>query len=369
MARQSVPGDQAGADVVYVGRPPPDDETRRAWRIAALLSLAVLLLASIVVVALVQADHRQTAGPGGLDPTSPTTPGGTTTGAPEPIAPVANLHADGALFGSGAGIVGHHQRLHVPRLASASSPTWSPDGRQLAVLDHDCIVVTHVDTGASHRIACPSCREISWSPDGRVFAAAPVENGSLGLVDATTSELTTIPVPQEDAVLSLTWAPGSDELAFLANAGGGHSGVYTIRADGTGLTQVVGLATHFPHGGSAATTAILVRWSPTGQSLAVLTATPDPPSGPPPISLYRLRVVTMNPDGTALKALVDDGRCVCTGFTPNLAWSPDGTTLALSTLLHHRSVTRRDGEGRAVHIRFLTGASGPLAWQPLPAPS
>ncbi len=207
MARQSVAGNEGGPDVVYVGSPPPDDETRRTRRMVALVSLAVVLLVTATVVTLERAGRQQAAGPRGVGPTSPTAPSGSTGTARVPVPPVANLHANGALFGFGGSDVDDAQHLHVPPLRLRSSPTWSPDGSRLAVLDDHWILVTRVATGASHRIACPSCREISWSPDGRVFAAAPVESGSLGLVDARTGELTTIPVRSVDAVLSLTWPP------------------------------------------------------------------------------------------------------------------------------------------------------------------
>jgi hypothetical protein len=200
-----------------------------------------------------------------------------------------------------------------------------------------------------------------------VFAAAPVEDGALGLVDAVTGELTTFPVPQAGAVLSLTWAPDSEQLAFLANAGQGHSGIFTIRADGTGLAEVLGLHAHYPSGGSGATRVIVVRWSPTGQRLAVLTATPDPPSVPPPISEYRLRVVTMSPDGSGLRSLVGDGRCACSGFSPDIAWSPDGTTLAVLAQHHRAGVVRPDGVGHRLRIRFVVARRrAALTWQPLP---
>jgi hypothetical protein len=356
-------GNQSGHDVVSVGRPFADEAALRGRRRRRIAVLASLTLVGAAVAAAVHAapPHRAAAAPVGPGPTSSTAPDPTRSA---PTGPDPAPRSNGALFGSGSVRLAHPHGLHVPPLGAGSSPTWSPDGSRLAVLAGGWIVVTRVDTGATHRIACPACREIAWSPDGTVFAAAPVEDGSFGLVDAITGELTTISVPRVDAVLSPTWAPGSDEVAFLANAGEGRSGVYTIRDDGTDLTEVVGLLTDFPPGSSGATRAILVRWSPNGQRLAVLTATPDPPRGPPPITLYRLRVAMMAPDGSALRALVGDGVCVCAGSAPNMVWSPDGTTLALGNLHHRRATTRPDGDRREVRIRFVKGASGPLSWQP-----
>jgi hypothetical protein len=351
-------GDPAAPDVVSGGGPPLDDRTLRRRRIAAFLALAVVAGLAVVVVHL-----RSGPGPAAPVAAGPVTPSAPPARiAPRSLAPAPKPRANGVLFGQGGGGLAHPAGLRVPPLAFGSSPTWSPDGSHVAVIAGG-ILITDVTTGAQRRIPCPSCREIAWSPDGKVIAAAPVADGPLGLVDARTGRLTAVDVPRVGAVFSLTWAPGSDVLAFLANAGEGRSGVYMIRDDGTELTQVKGVRTDFPHGDHGATRAILVRWSPTGRSLAVLTATPDPPSGPPPISLYRLRVVTMNPDGTGQHRLVGDGLCTCTGFSPDLAWSPDGTTLAVLTPHPRPSLVRRDGDGRRLRVRFVRG-NGPLSWQP-----
>jgi hypothetical protein len=78
----------------------------------------------------------------------------------------------------------------------------------------------------------------------------------------------------------------------------------------------------------------------------------------------------MHPDGASPNHLAYVGHCACVGFTPNLVWSPDGTTVAASSehgspRLDHRTLARLDGDGNTVLVQFVPG-SGPLSWQPLP---
>ena len=102
----------------------------------------------------------------------------------------------------------------------------------------------------------------------------------------------------------------------------------------------------------------------TGTMTASTTATP--PTAPAVVLLAP--VLTPKPDGSTEAHLVSGGDyCTCTGFAPNLVWAPDGRTLGLSSLSRALTVNRVDGDGDAVDVRFLPGASGPLSWQPLPA--
>ena len=135
--------------------------------------------------------------------------------------------------------------------------------------------------------------------------------------------------------------------------------------DGSHLVRFAPYPTYFSEDSRGLPVVLAVRWAPTGDRIAVLRATPRTPqagrTGP-----YELAVVTYHSDGSGPDVLLRAGSCACVGFVPNIVWSPDGGTLGMSSLEPSATVTRVDGDGDTVRIRFLVGADGPLTWQPLP---
>ena len=190
----------------------------------------------------------------------------------------------------------------------------------------------------------------------------------LGLVDATTGSVRQIPLSGAEAVRSLSWAPSSDRLAFLVTSPVRMQGVYRIDSDGSHQAEVLSYPTRFDSDPSGLAVLLSVGWAPTRDRIAVLTASPvdpaDAPTGP-----YQLDVLDIRSDASGVNHLVHAGTCFCGGLAPNLVWSPDGTTVAVSSLNSGATVRRLDGDGATVRIRFLRGASGPLSWQPLPGGS
>src|SRR4051794_18396481 len=122
----------------------------RGRRRLALASSAVVAVVAVAAAATVVPTHGS-AGPAGPGPSAPTSAA--------PVVP----HADGALFGFGANRLRRPAGPHVPPLRVDSSPTWSPDGAQVAVLAGG-ILITDVHTGATRSLPCPDCAQISWSP-------------------------------------------------------------------------------------------------------------------------------------------------------------------------------------------------------------
>ena len=329
--------------------------TRTRRRLAVVAPAAALVVAvAAALTATPPHDQDAPIGPGPSTPTSTTD---------------AGARANGALFGGGTLYWSDPMGLIVPPIGAGSSPTWSPDGSHVAVLAAGDILVTEVHSGETRKLPCPACTEIAWSPDGRTFAATRVDTDGprLVLLDASTGETRPVPLYGISLLRSVTWAPDSRTLAFLATSPASEQGGWTVRTDGSRPQQFLDQPTTFHRDDPHAAQAMEVRWSPAKPSLAVLFATPDDP-GPSFGGQVRVDVQTMHPDGSTEAHLVSGGDyCTCTGFAPNLVWAPDGRTLGLSSVSRALTVNRVDGDGDAVDVRFLPGASGPLSWQPLPA--
>ena len=264
--------------------------------------------------------------------------------------------------------------LIVPPIGPGSSPTWSPDGSHVAVLSAGAILITEVHSGETRKLPCTACTEIAWSPDGRTFAAIRVDPDGprLVLVDENTGEAR--PVPLSGISLAPVGRlgtglpePGVPGLCRSTAAAGRMDSpdrrIAACSSSSTSSTTFPADHSRVSGGPAAAVVADVaehrgpVRDSPTTRGRSS-------PAGP-----VRVDVQTMHPDGSTPAHLVS-GRdcCTCMGFAPNLAWSPDGSTPGpVIAQSRPSTVSRLDGDGHTVGVRFLPGASGPLSWQPLPA--
>jgi WD40 repeat protein len=312
--------------------------TRTRRRVARVLPAAAVVVAVAAALQLPSADRAQ----------GPTHPPGSTPSL------LAEQHANGELVGfDNPALTGPH----VPAIAATSSPTWSPDGRELAVLAGG-ILVTDVRTGSQRRIPCHGCTEIAWSPDGTRFAAVGRDRDDITLVDADTGAAVPLVLPGLSGIHSVTWSPAGDRIAFSAATPDTKSGVLVVRADGRDLSTVLAsplsMATNAPYPVRMAA----VSWS-SDDRLAVFVVHPVPRRP----GRLDLGVMSMSPSGGGLAILGNAGSCTCLGWTPNLVWSPDATTLAVYTQGRARTSTSLDGDGSPVRLAYVRG-SGPLAWQP-----
>jgi Tol biopolymer transport system component len=216
-------------------------------------------------------------------------------------------------------------------------PAWSPDGRQIAfqrVLsapapgnEVDQIEVMDLATGATHVVARPPVAgsEMAefinprWSPDGTQiefsvmrYPTPPSDENILGssiaVVKADGSEADAPRILTDPALFGSypDWSPDGQRIVFNTYPMGSFqdttkaTNLYTIRPDGTGLTQV----THF---GENDTRASEPTWTPDGKRIIFLYIERNP----------------SNPGGERLIAFIDaDGANLTLIPTPGIVGDP-----------------------------------------------
>lgn len=254
--------------------------------------------------------------------------------------------------------------VELPVAHSVSDFAWSPDGMDLAYATNGHVQVVDVATGASREIMSRNdwC-SLAWSPDGSRIAVA-CHDGMLESIDPEGGNRSTL-VELPGFIGQPTWSPDGERIAFqvVSGAQSDERSLYVIDRDGSNLTELLGPAHDWLGFFDPA-------WSPDGSRIAYIASTQLTEGG-----VQRLRVEVVDADGSNPTELVDAGMCGCIRFTPGLTWSPDGASMALivpgrgpfTASLDEGAyglyVMNADGTG----LRLVAkGASGSLAWRPVP---
>ena len=204
----------------------------------------------------------------------------------------------------------------------ATSPSWSPDGKQIAFTyakgNSQQIGVINADGTNLRQITAidsPSQRPI-WSPKGDKIAC--LQNMQLTIIGTDGTVIKSLSSPLIQRVdYPGSWSPDGTRLVFAAVVGNGY-GIFAVSDDLTNLTQLgAGLSgsLNFP------------AWSPNGRKIAFSQ------SG-------NAGIYTINSDGS-------EARFVVKGGYPS--WSPDSASIAYSIPIdaargvYHLGVVKADG--------------------------
>jgi dipeptidyl aminopeptidase/acylaminoacyl peptidase len=246
--------------------------------------------------------------------------------------------------------------LKLPIAPDTTDLSWAPDGRRLAYAAPGGVWILDVRDGTSRQLTkCAAGRSactIAWSPDGSRVAVA--HQSWLDLVDpsdGSTETMDTFSTFGLVGLMSPSWSPDSKRIAFVDRPGD----LRVINRDGSG-----GQLVHRSQGLNS----IGIwdpAWSPDGTTIAYIGSDEWADD-----KQWTLNVTVVNVDGSNPRVIAEAGRCWCLGFSPGLAWSPDGTKFALV-------VPGRDGDSGA-YVMNADGSGmrgvGPAwaapAWQPLP---
>jgi Tol biopolymer transport system component len=239
----------------------------------------------------------------------------------DPSVDIAVVNADGSGF------------KRLPHPGVDLQPAWSPDGGRIAFAsgqedgEYHLYVMTADGTNASRLTDGRNDLDPTWSPDGSAIAFSSLRDGSAQIAAVT---------PVNGAVTVLTdlpgwegqpsWTPDGRTLAFVSDYAAYDFvfDVYTMNADGTGLTQRTRGFDMWPRFKYY----LHPAWSPDGNMIAFVLGQVMDGSRP----AMRFSVALMSAHGGFLKHLASAGDIDwMDALDPgSLTWSPDGGFIAYS---------------------------------------
>jgi sugar lactone lactonase YvrE len=226
---------------------------------------------------------------------------------------------------------------------SSFSVAWSPDGRTIAFTravseeEGEIDLVDADGTGPRVLARVPQPYQVAWSPDGSkmAYSAGPASIYVIGADGTGVTLLTDPPSPCGDEAPA--WSPDGRHIAFRRFCSEQDLGIYSIDADGTGLSRLA--STRVRDSGPS--------WSPDGTGIAFGNAG---------------QIYVMDAGGTNPNRLTADGE----NFFP--VWSPDGTKIAFTSDRDGNReiyVMNADGSGQTNVTHDPADDFAP-AWQPIP---
>lgn len=210
-----------------------------------------------------------------------------------------------------------------------SNSRWSPDGRKILWEswpppgpDRVFTEIFVIDADGSNKRKLADGYDPTWSPDGNMIAFAAFDVFFLDVFvmnsDGTGKRNISNDLAKNNR--SPSWSPDGMKVAYYGVSDfNGHSGVYVVNVDGTGLLK---LSEGFTHAEGTS-------WSPDGTQIA----------------FFRGDIYVVNADGTNLVNLTGQH---APGWNGNPVWSRDGAAILFDTY--------RDGD-REVYTMNADGSN------------
>jgi Tol biopolymer transport system component/streptogramin lyase len=193
---------------------------------------------------------------------------------------------------------------------------WSPDGRKIAFFNRKDFYVLDIEQALQDTNVSGITRfapkidpcEVAWSPDSQhiVNASCHYPEGEIIVVNPDGSRFTNISNTAGVPGGGPTWSPDGQMIAFWSGRDGNKE-IYIMKPDGSGVTNL----TH------NAADDYNPAWSPDGRQIAFVSSRND-----------KNEIYVMNADGSEARKLTETSGL---GPGPNnavLAWSPDGQLIA-----------------------------------------
>ncbi len=153
-------------------------------------------------------------------------------------------------------IDGSDRRRLTNNTVTDTNPTWSPDGSRIVFASHSGHAPHYsmsADGSDVRALTGPlASLGVVWSPDSQSLAMVAGERDVYGLAiyitDSDASDARRIAhTYRTSSTTSLSWSPDSERLVFIisdrevgsGSIGGRDEGVYTVKADGADLRQIV----------------------------------------------------------------------------------------------------------------------------------
>ena len=205
-------------------------------------------------------------------------------------------------------------------LARDSNPVWSPGGLQLAFLhgggDTGALYVSRGDGSRARLVSSSRVGAPVWSSRGGRLAFTAARKGQIETVNADGTHRRRITrEPEGSRLTPLEWSRDGKRILYTATVIPSDPDLWTMSPAGTNLVRVTNnrLDENDP------------AWSPDGHLIAFARWSAHDKYGHQREAIYTIR-----PDGTGERLLIGGPKALNTRPASNPAWSPDGTRIAFT---------------------------------------